>query len=111
MVFCGFFSISRGERKRYPLSPYVFIKCTETLAEAIRNDKRKKGIKVDGREYKICQYVEETIPFWMDPHAPTARQLHLKHIKSFKNTIFQFDRAHFKKQSVNLNVFVVSVVI
>ena len=56
----NFFRLERGVRQGYPLSPYLFILCVETLASAIRGCKKIKGISVNGTEIKINQYADDT---------------------------------------------------
>lgn len=41
-------------------SPYLFILCAEILGILIRNNKDIKGINIDGEEYKISQYADDT---------------------------------------------------
>ena len=56
----SFFNIGRGCRQGDPLSPYIFILCSEILAIKIRNNKNIKGIKVNGTEFKLSQYADDT---------------------------------------------------
>ena len=56
----SFFNIGRGCRQGDPLSPYIFILCSEILAIKIRNNKNIKGIKVNNTEFKISQYADDT---------------------------------------------------
>ena len=56
----SFFNIGRGCRQGDPLSPYIFILCSEILAIKIRNNRNIKGIKVNDIEFKISQYADDT---------------------------------------------------
>ena len=56
----NFFDLSRGVRQGCPLSPYLFILSVEILAEAIRNKKEIKGIKIHNTEVKVSQYADDT---------------------------------------------------
>jgi hypothetical protein len=61
--FIQFFLIKQGCRQGDPISPYIFILCAEILAVKIRQYKDIKGIKidaVDGEEYKISQFADDT---------------------------------------------------
>ena len=55
----GFFNLKRELRQGYPLSPYLFIICVETLATIIRAEKNIKGIRVGNEECKISQYADD----------------------------------------------------
>ena len=54
------FNILRGCRQGDPSSPYIFILCAEILALLIRSNKDIKGITIDGTEYLIAQYADDT---------------------------------------------------
>ena len=56
----GFFELSPGVRQECPLSPYIFISCTEVLAITIRKDNSVKGITADSTECKLGQYADDT---------------------------------------------------
>ena len=55
-----FVTSSRGVRPGRPLSPYLFILCSEILANTVRNDPKVCGIKVFDTECKISQYGDDT---------------------------------------------------
>lgn len=54
------FSLQRGCRQGDALSPYLFILCAEILAILLRNNPNIKGIKIDGKEYIVSQYADDT---------------------------------------------------
>ena len=54
------FYLERGCRQGDPISPYIFILCVEILGLMIRNDENVKGIKINGKEYKLSQYADDT---------------------------------------------------
>ena len=43
-----------------PLSPYLFTLAVEILAIMIRNNKKIKGLRIDGLEIKLGQYADDT---------------------------------------------------
>ena len=55
-----FFYLKRGCRQGDPISPYIFILCTEILGKMIRNNNDIHGIIIDIKEYKISQYADDT---------------------------------------------------
>ena len=59
----GYFNLERGVRQGCPLSPYIFILCSEILANSIRKDNLVKGIKMKDTECKISQYTDNTTLF------------------------------------------------
>ena len=54
------FKLERGCRQGDPLSPYIFIICAEILAILVQNANDIKGINIDGVEYLISQYADDT---------------------------------------------------
>ena len=57
----NFFQLSRGvSRQGCPLSPYLFILSIEVLAEAIRKKKEIGGIEINGTDFKLSQFADDT---------------------------------------------------
>ena len=56
----NFFSLRRGCRQEDPISPYLFILCAEILGKMVRKNKEIKGISINGKEYKLSQYADDT---------------------------------------------------
>ena len=52
--------VRRGVRQGCPLSPYIFLLPMEVFATAIRQDTKVQGIKIDGREFKVSGYADDT---------------------------------------------------
>lgn len=42
------------------MSPYLFLLCADILGIWIRNNKNIQGIAIDGEEYKIFQYADNS---------------------------------------------------
>ena len=57
------FSLQRGCRQGDPISPYIFILCSEFLALAFKNEPRFNGIKVLQKEHRLSQYADDTSAF------------------------------------------------
>lgn len=55
-----FFILGRGCRQGDPISPYIFILCAEILGKMIRKNKDIKGIDINGKEFKLSQYADDT---------------------------------------------------
>ena len=58
-----FFQLKRGCRQGDPISPYIFILCVEVLGMMIRKSSHVKGIKINGTEFKLSQYADDTQMF------------------------------------------------
>ena len=57
------FSIERGCRQGDPISPYIFLICSEVLANMVRQNKEIIGYKIFNEEIKISQYADDTSLF------------------------------------------------
>ena len=57
------FTLQRGCRQGDPISPYIFILCVELLGKMIRNNRNLQGIKINNKEFKLCQYADDTQVF------------------------------------------------
>jgi hypothetical protein len=55
-----FFETSRGIRQGCPISANLFILVVEVLAHKIRNNNNIKGIRINGIEFKLSQYADDT---------------------------------------------------
>ena len=62
----SFFKPTRGIRQGCPISANIFIIIVEILAYAIRTNKRISGIIIDGCEFKISQYADDTCLYLLD---------------------------------------------
>ena len=56
------FKLHRGCRQGDPISPYIFILCTEFLTLALKNSKLE-GINLNNKEHKASQYADDTSVF------------------------------------------------
>ena len=56
----SWFHVRRGCRQGDPISPYLFIMCVEILGIMIRENSNIKGIRVNDKENKVCQYADDT---------------------------------------------------
>ena len=54
------FYLGRGCRQGDPISPYLFILCAEILGKMILKNNDIKGILINGKEYKLSQYADDT---------------------------------------------------
>ena len=63
---CGWFEIKRGVRQGDPLSSHLFLLCVEILAQTIRENRRTKGIVIDGHNYKISLFADDATCYIRD---------------------------------------------
>ena len=52
--------MGRGCRQGDPLSPYIFLVCSEILGCLIRKNKNRTGFKIANCECKISQYADDS---------------------------------------------------
>ena len=57
------FQLHRGYRQGDPISPYLFILCSEFLTLALKNDINIEGITINNKERKCSQYADDTSVF------------------------------------------------
>ena len=57
------FQLHRGCRQGDPISPYIFILCSEFLALALNNEEDFKGLTLVNKEHKLSQYADDTSIF------------------------------------------------
>ena len=61
MVLCLiFFNLKRGCRQGDPISPYIFILCAEVLGKMIRENEIITGVNINGKEFRLSQYADDT---------------------------------------------------
>ena len=59
-IISQYFNPEREDGQSDPISPYLFVLCAEILGILTRKNKDIKGIIIDGEEYKIPQYADDT---------------------------------------------------
>ena len=55
-----FFNLKRGCRQGDPISPYIFILCAEILGKMVRDNEVITGININGKEFRLSQYADDT---------------------------------------------------
>ena len=55
-----FFNLKRGCRQGDPISPYIFILCAEILWKMVRENEIITCIKINGKEFRLSQYADDT---------------------------------------------------
>ena len=64
VIQCGFlsecFTVRRGCRQGDPLSPYIFLLCSEILSRLFKSNRDIKGIKIADTEYVLSQFADDT---------------------------------------------------
>ena len=64
-------------RQGCPLSPYLFILCTEILGNTVRKDNEVRGIKIFHTECKLSQYADHTTMILDGSKSSFLRSLYL----------------------------------
>ena len=59
-ILSDFFDIQRGCRQGDPISAYLFLLCAQVMFLLIMNEPTLKGIKINGTEFKITQFADDT---------------------------------------------------
>ena len=54
------FNLKRGCRQGDLISPYIFILCAEILGKVIRDNEIITGININGQEFRLSQYADDT---------------------------------------------------
>ena len=77
-----FFPVRRGTRQGDPLSGYIYLLCAEILNILVHCNDEIKGIQINGREYTMCQFADDT-EFFLDGTERSLRAT-LKTLELFK---------------------------
>ena len=77
------FELQRGCSQGDPISPYLFILCSELLTLALKEDRTIKGIEMNNKERKCSQYADDTSVFLK------ATEENLKRCLSILNWFYQ----------------------
>ena len=74
------FPLERGCRQGDPISPYLFMLCSEFLTLSIKNDANIEGININNKEHKCSQYADDTSVFLKASEENLRRCLEKLHI-------------------------------
>lgn len=96
---CGFltdfFNVGRGCRQGDPLSPYIFILCTEILTQKLKNNHSIKGIKIGDKEHKLSMFADDT-SILLDGSSESLNQTlkELEYFSRISGLKINFDKTH-----------------
>ena len=79
----NFFKLGRGCRQGDPISSYIFLLCIEILAVKLKNNQKIKGIQIDGTDYLLSQYADDTLII-LDGSEKSLRET-IKELNNFYN--------------------------
>ena len=90
----GFFKLGRGVRQGCPISPYLFLICSEILGIGIRESIEIKGIKINNSTYKISQFADDTqVLLDGSQESLNAAMLLLKDFETISGMKVNFDKS------------------
>ena len=69
-MISSWFPIGSGCRHGDPISPYLFLLCSEILAHIIRKDPNIKGYSINDIEIKVSLFADDTSLFWTAQEKP-----------------------------------------
>lgn len=83
-IISDFFTLERGVKRGDPLSPYLFLIATETLALPIQQNSMIKVVTIDRNETKLLQYADDTTTVLSDT---SSAQTLFRLLNDFKKTL------------------------
>ena len=92
--YTNFFPVLRGVRQGCPLSPYLFILCTEIFCLHIKHSNNIKGITIKGKEVKISQFADDTVLFIDGSYeSVTNVQVALSNFENISGLVINYDKS------------------
>ena len=80
-----YFNITRGVRQGCPLSPYIFIICSEILTIKINNSLDVRGLTILDNEFRISLYADDTCIFLDGSYSSLRATVKILHIFEFSS--------------------------